>query len=797
MATTFMAEVNEVESPETDVEDGSSGTNFIRAIIENDLRKDKHGGRIVTRFPPEPNGYLHLGHAKSICLNFGLARDYDGECNLRFDDTNPATEDLEYVDSIKEDIRWLGFDWGPREYYASDYFPQLYEYAVLLIKTGNAYVDSLDDEQIRDHRGTVTQPGKPSPYRDRSISENIDLFGRMRAGEFRDGAHVLRAKIDLASNNMKMRDPLLYRIRHAHHYRTGDDWCIYPMYDFAHPLSDAIEGVTHSLCTLEFDNNRELYDWVLDHTVGEPRPHQYEFARLNLDYTVMSKRKLLTLVRDGHVAGWDDPRMPTLAGFRRRGVRPSAIRTFCDAIGIAKAENRVDMSLLEHTIRDDLNFEAPRVMAVVRPLKVVITNYQERETEWLDASYWPHDVPKTGLRKIPFGREIYIDRDDFRENPPGKYYRLAPGREVRLRYGYFITCTDVIKDDDGVLTELRCTYDPETRGGHAPDGRSVRGTIHWVEARHALPAEVRLYDRLFQVADPDAGEEGLVERLNPNSFVVTGESVVEPSVANDDPDVRYQFEREGYFWRDPRDSSTERLVFNRIVPLRDTWAKIEKRDGESRETAAEKSVKHGPKVQRHEAAPSMEERIGHLSVRQRERFDRLSQEHGLPDDDALVLAENPDLIAFYEEVLASYDEPRPVAKWIVNELLREVKARSIERVGIAPHQLADLVRLVEENTLSGSKAKDVFLETIKTGTDPSHVVRARRLQQVSDRRELDPVIEAVVRSHPDKVDEYRDGKRGLIGFFMGHVMRQTGGNANPELARRLLEEKLEGDVGSQ
>lgn len=779
-----MAVVNEVAPTEGRSENTGSGSNFIRAIIENDLRNNKHGGRIVTRFPPEPNGFLHIGHAKAICLNFGLARDFAGQCNLRFDDTNPETEDVEYVESIKNDVRWLGFDWGEREFYASDYFQQLFNYAVHLIEAGKAYVDSLNEEEIRAYRGTVTEPGKASPYRGRSIGENLDLFRDMRAGRFADGEHVLRAKIDLASNNMKMRDPLLYRIRHAHHYRSGDDWCIYPMYDFAHPLSDAIEDVTHSLCTLEFDNNRELYDWVLENTVGNPRPHQYEFARLSLDYTVMSKRKLLTLVRDRRVSGWDDPRMPTLAGFRRRGVRPSAIRTFCDTIGVAKADNRIDIALLEHIIRDDLNFEAPRVMAVLHPLKIVITNYPEDETEWLDASYWPHDVPKEGSRKVPFTREIVIDRGDFRVDPPKGYYRLAPGREVRLRYGYFVTCTDVVRDEEGNIMELRCTYDPQTRGGNAPDGRKVRGTIHWVSASHAKPAEVRLYDRLFSVPDPEAGDESFATHLNPHSLVVLNDALIEPSVADDDAETRYQFEREGYFWQDPLDSTADRLVFNRIVSLRDTWAR-KQGDGNGEERQ-EKSTENTS------APPSLEQRVAGLEGLSRDRFDKLKKEYRLSDDDAVALSEYPNVIPLFEESVRHYDEPASVAKWVVNEVLRVVKERSVENAGISPMHLARLAALVDRGTISHRIGKDVFDEVVETGQDPERIVEERGLQQVSDFGTLEPIIDAVVKSNSNKVEEYRDGKKGLIGFFMGQVMRQTKGKANPELVRKELEKRLEG-----
>lgn len=555
------------------------GSDFIRAIVAEDLRTGKYGGRVVTRFPPEPNGYLHIGHAKSICLNFGIAEEnVAGTSHLRFDDTNPETEDVSYVESIKDDVRWLGFDWGDRLFHASDYFERLYQFAVALIKAGKAYVDSLNEEEIRQYRGTVTEPGRESPYRDRSVDENLDLFERMRAGEFDDGAHVLRAKINMAHPNMVMRDPVLYRIRHASHYRQGDEWCIYPLYDFTHCLSDAIEDITHSLCTLEFKDNRAVYDWVLDAVgITPPRPEQTEFARLNLDYTVLSKRKLVQLVERGHVSGWDDPRMPTIAGLRRRGVTPEAIRKFCDLIGVARVDSRVDMEKLEYCIRDDLNVRVPRVMCVLRPLRVVIVNYPEDQVEELDAPYYPRDVPKEGTRKVPFSRVLYIEREDFMEDPPKKFFRLAPGREVRLRYAYLVTCVDVVKDPDtGDVTEVHCTYDPETRGGTAPDGRKVKGTIHWVSAAHSLPAEVRLYDRLFREPNPDDVEEGedFTEYLNPESVVVLADSRIEPSVADDPAGTRYQFERQGYFVSDPVDSKPGGLVYNRTVALRDTWAKI-------------------------------------------------------------------------------------------------------------------------------------------------------------------------------------------------------------------------------
>jgi glutaminyl-tRNA synthetase len=552
------------------------GLDFVRTMVARDTAAGKWGGRVATRFPPEPNGFLHIGHAQSIHLNFGLAREYGGTCNLRFDDTNPLTEEQQYVDAIKEDVRWMGGNWTG-EYYASDYFEQLYDFALVLVRKGRAYVDSQTEEEIRVGRGTVTRPGVESPYRNRSVDENVDLFARMRAGEFPDGAHVLRAKIDMSHVNMLMRDPLLYRIRHAPHYRRGDAWCLYPLYDFTHCLSDAIERITHSLCTLEFKDNRELYDWIV-REVGIPEPpEQTEFARLALDYTVLSKRKLVKLVRDGVVKGWDDPRLPTIAGLRRRGVTPEAIRAFADGVGVSRVDSRVEASKLEHAIREDLNLRVPRVLAVLRPLKVVIENWPVGNVEQLTAPSYPHDVPKEGSRTLPFSRVLYIERDDFVENPPKGFFRLSPGREVRLRYGYFVTCTDVVKDGGGNVTEVRCTYDPATRGGDAPDGRKVKGTIHWVSAEHALKAEVRLYDRLFTQPDPDAvpDDQDFTASLNPESLVVIPDARIEPSVALDPAGTRYQFERLGYFISDAIDSKPGALVFNRTVQLRDTWAKIQ------------------------------------------------------------------------------------------------------------------------------------------------------------------------------------------------------------------------------
>ncbi|MCX8042543.1 MAG: glutamine--tRNA ligase/YqeY domain fusion protein [Desulfobacterota bacterium] len=549
-------------------------SNFIRDIIDADLAAGKNNGRVHTRFPPEPNGYLHIGHAKSICLNFGIARDYRGLCNLRFDDTNPSKEDVEYVQAIMEDVRWLGFDWEERLFYASDYFERLYQCAIELIKKGKAFVCDLSPEELRRYRGTLTEPGTNSPYRNRSVEENLELFARMRAGEFPDGSRTLRAKIDMASPNLNMRDPVMYRILNVAHHRTGTAWCIYPTYDFAHCISDALEGITHSICTLEFEDHRPLYDWFLDQLDLGCHPRQIEFARLNLTYTLMSKRKLLELVEKKYVFGWDDPRMPTIAGMRRRGYTPESIRAFCDRIGVAKRESTVDMALLEHCVRENLNKHAPRVMAVLRPLTVVIDNYPEGATEYLSAINNPED-PAAGTRLVPFSKTLYIEQDDFMENPPKEFFRLAPGREVRLRYAYFIRCVDVEKDPvTGMPTVLHCTYDPDTRGGDAPDGRKVKATLHWVSAAHSLDAEVRLYDHLFTVPDPGAYDGDLKDIINPHSLEILKGCKVEPSLEGAAPGDRFQFERLGYFCVDTTDSGPNRLVFNRTVSLRDEWAKI-------------------------------------------------------------------------------------------------------------------------------------------------------------------------------------------------------------------------------
>ncbi|HUF50900.1 MAG TPA: glutamine--tRNA ligase/YqeY domain fusion protein [Longimicrobiales bacterium] len=790
------------KTPEAASAGRAPGTDFIRQMVADDVRSGKYGGSVITRFPPEPNGYLHIGHVKAITLGFGIAEEFGGRCHLRFDDTNPETEDIRYVESIMEDVRWLGYDWGDHLYYASDYFEKMYMYAEHLIRTGRAYVDSSSEEEIREARGTVTQPGRPTKDRDRGAEESLDLFRRMRAGEFADGALVLRGRIDLAASNMLLRDPVLYRIRHAHHYRTGDDWCIYPLYDYAHPIEDAIECVTHSLCTLEFDNNRALYDWVVAHLPRgagefeippESRPEQTEFARLALDYTVMSKRKLLQLVNDGHVSGWDDPRMPTVAGLRRRGVTPEALRAFAELVGVAKANSRVDIAKLEHAIRDDLNQRSPRVLCVLRPLRVVITNWPAGAVEQLDAPFWPHDVPRDGSRRVPFSGELYIERDDFMEDPPQGFFRLAPGREVRLRYGYIIRCDDVVKAANGDVVELRCTYDPATRGGAATEGRNVKGTIHWVSAAHAVQCEVRLYDRLFRVADPDAaaGDDGDFRAfLNPASLVVVEHALAEPGLAEARAGDRFQFERLGYFAADIVDSRPGAPVFNRTVTLRDTWARVaagphapsDGRPDRTKPAAAPRSsTPHGAPVPR-------AERTSELDAL-RTRFER---ELGVSAEQADVLTRDSGIAAFFQSaVSAARAAPGVVAKFVVNEMPRAARERVAE-LPVKGAAMAALVDLVESGGISSSAAREVLAELIEQGGHPVVIVERRGLSQVSDELSLQGIVDDVLAANPDKVGAYRGGKVGLLGFFVGQAMARTAGRANPAVLKALLEERLQG-----
>ncbi len=772
-------------------------TDFLREIVAEDLASGRHD-RVGTRFPPEPNGFLHIGHAKSICLNFGVARENGGTCNLRFDDSNPLTEKVEYTESIERDIRWLGFEWD-RLCHASDYFDALYERAEVLVRKGLAYVDSSSEEEIRELRGTVTEPGRPSPYRSRSVEENLDLLRRMRAGEFPDGAHVLRAKIDLAAPNMKMRDPLLYRIRHAHHYRTGDAWSIYPLYDFTHGLSDSIERITHSFCTLEFENNREIYDWLLEAVdEPEPRPRQIEFARLNLSYTVLSKRRLLALVEEGRVDGWDDPRMPTLSALRRRGVPPEAIRDFCERIGVARADNVADVALLEHSIRDALNTEAPRVLCVLRPLELVIENYPEHESEELEAPYFPHDVGKPGSRTLPFSRRLWIERDDFAEEPPKGFHRLAPGREVRLRYGYFVRCTGVEKDPaTGEVTRVLCTYDPETRGGAAPDGRKPKGTIHWASAEHARDVEVRLYDRLFTVPRPGADGVDYREHLNPESLVTLTGCKLEPaaapgrSIEASEPETRFQFERQGYFALDPTASTPDHPVFNRVVTLRDTWGKLSER------TERTEPVEKREVPRRAEEAPR-DPRAG-LDGEALARFDRYAGAAGLGAEEARALADDSARAALFDQaVAAGGTDARAVANWIVHELPRAVQEmprgegehpldeRSLDALPFGGREIAALAALVEEGTLSSSLGREVLAEMVAGGGSPGEIVKRRGLEQVSDEAELAAVVDRVFAEHPEEAERFRGGEARLRGFFVGRVMQATGGKANPQTVQKLL-----------
>jgi glutaminyl-tRNA synthetase len=773
------------------------GSDFIRDIIDDDLRTGKHAGRVLTRFPPEPNGYLHIGHAKAICLNFGIAQQYGTRCNLRFDDTNPEKEDVEYVESIQADIRWLGFDFGGQALYASDYFAEMCALAEDLIRDGKAYVDHLSDEEIKEYRGSLSEPGRPSPYRDRSVDENLDLFRQMRAGAVPDGTCVLRARIDLAAANMKMRDPLLYRIRHATHHRTGDEWPIYPMYDYAHPLSDAIEGITHSLCTLEFENNRELYDWVIAETRvserhGHPsRPQQIEFARLNLDYTVMSKRKLLTLVQDGYVSGWDDPRMPTLAGMRRRGYRPEAIRAFADLIGVAKVNSVVDMGKLEFCVRDDLNWVAPRVLGVLRPLKVTITSWPENEVEELTGPSFPPDVGRPGERTIPFGRELLIEQDDFSLDPPPGYQRLAPGRTVRLRHGYCITCDEVV-EDGGQVVELRCSHLPGSVGT-APPGVKVSGVVHWVSARHGIPAEVRLYDRLFNVPLPDAAGADLPSVLNPDSLEVLPGAVVEPSMATAEPGSRWQLERLGYFVVDTVDSGPGALVLNRIVGLRDTWQGRESDDGRARSgsapvsaTVSAKAATRPPKKSRAEYRAEARSRDAVLA----ERFAAWPALFGISEPDADLLTGDRATGDLFEGAVAAGAPAAAVARWVINELPPALGDRELAGSLLTAESLAALVHAVGSGAITGPAAKDVFAELVERGGDPQRIIAERGLTQVSDESAIASMVDEVLAGNPDKVDSYRGGKTALLGFFVGQVVKASQGTANPKVVQKVLADRL-------
>jgi glutaminyl-tRNA synthetase len=744
---------------------------FLRTIVEKDLKAGKYKN-IITRFPPEPNGFPHIGHAKSIAINFGIAHDYNGYCNLRMDDTNPTTEDTKYVEALKDAVKWLGFEWEGDVRYTSDYFDKLYEYAIELVKMGKAYVDSLDEETMREYRGTITEPGRRSKYAQRSVEENLDLLERMKNGEFKDGEHVLRAKIDMSAANMKMRDPLLYRIRHAHHYRAGDKWAIYPMYDFGHCLSDYIEGVTHSICTLEFENNRDIYDWVLETLKLEPpRPYQYEFARLGINYTVMSKRKLLELVNEKRVRGWDDPRLPTIAGLRRRGYTPESILNFCDQIGIAKANSTVDISQLEFCIRDDLNTKVPRVMCVLDPLKVTIENYKGNEE--LDAPYYPDDVPKEGSRKISFSKEIYIERDDFDENPPQGYFRLTPHQSVRLKHAYIITCKEVKKDKSGNIIEIIAEYNPDSKSGQDTSGIKVKSAIQWVDAISAKKVEVRLYDRLYSCENPQN-----IEDLNPDSLKVIKNALIEPAVVMDKPDVRFQFEREGYFYADPIDYTDANPVFNKIVSLKDSWSKKEK----PKRTISERRIQP-KKVQ-------IDGKIEPMSESEQALFNKYTTELKLNGMVADILARDEKLSSFYAEILSANNSPVTIANIVANEIARELKEKEVHELQFNASDVAKLVQMLDDGTISNKIAKEVFEEMVKSGENPTQIVEAKGLVQISDVSVIEPIIDEIVAKYPDNVAKFKAGNSNLLGFFVGQVLKATGGKANPKVVNELVTQKL-------
>jgi glutaminyl-tRNA synthetase len=767
---------------------------FIRDIIDDDLRTGRHTS-VATRFPPEPNGYLHIGHAKSICLNFGIAHDYLGRCNLRYDDTNPAKEDVEYVESIERDVRWLGFE-PSAVLFSADYFGTMYELAERLVTDGNAYVCDLDEEQTKEYRGTLSEPGRPSPFRDRSVADNLARLRRMKAGELPDGACTLRAKIDMASPNMKMRDPLLYRIRHAHHHRSGDAWCIYPMYDYAHPLEDAIEGITHSICTLEFENNRELYDWVLDHTgPWNPRPHQYEFARLQLDYTVMSKRKLLALVQGGHVTGWDDPRMPTIAAMRRRGYSAEAIRAFADMIGVAKTNSWVDLGKLEYCVRDDLNRNAPRVLGVLRPIEVELVGLPAAEDAKLgEAPYFPPDVGKPGSRPLAISDRIYIDRDDWRDEPPKDYQRLAPGRTVRLRYGYCITAGEVLaRDAAGAVTRLRATVHPDTRGGKNPsDGRKVSGVIHWVDAATAVPAEVRLYERLFKTARPEEGGGDFLEQLDPHSREVIHGARLEAGLADAAVGSRWQLERVGYFAVDP-DARPGALVLNRIVTLRDSYVEAKAEPpaamtGHAGSTSPGSAASGSGTNAKAKTRPKSKS-PAEYRTEARARDPELAAAYA--EASALVGAESADLLtgelatARLFLAAARLARPETSAKWIINELPRALGEAPDGLARLAAAELGALLAVVDDGSLSTSAAKALLTELVRTGK-PFAELRGKAAAPIAD---LGAAIDAVIAANLDKATQYKAGKTGLLGFFVGQVMKAAPG-ADAAAVNKLLRDRL-------
>ena len=763
----------------------SSKQDFIRSIIADDVKSNKHQGRVVTRFPPEPNGFLHVGHAKSIYLNFSAAATHRGVTHLRLDDTNPETEEEAYVEAIKTDIEWLGFDWGTHLYHASDYFDQLYLYAQELIEKSLAYVDSLSEDEIREYRGSVLQPGRDSPYRSRSISENLQLFAQMKARDFSDGEQVLRAKIDMSASNMLMRDPVLYRIRHATHYRTQDDWCIYPLYDFTHCLSDSIEGITHSICTLEFENNRDVYDWILDNLdIPQPQPQQYEFARLNLAFTVLSKRKLLQLVEGQFVDGWDDPRMPTIAGIRRRGVPAKAVRDFCRMIGVAKTENRVDLSSFEYAVRNELNYTAPRVMCVVDPLKVIITNYDESDTTYLDAPYFPEDVGKEGTRPLPFTREILIEQSDFEENPSKGFRRLSPGEEVRLRYGYIIKCERVIKNEEGEVSELHCSYDSKTKSGAPTNQRKVKGTIHWVSATESLPAEVRLYDRLFSVSNPEDVDEDkhFTDHLNVDSLVVLKRSRIEVSVASDPPEMHYQFERVGNFISDSKDSRPNNLVYNRTVTLKDTWKSSQENKKEQPAQVEITSKKKQPS-----RAKNIIPRPKPLSEQQLSSANKMIDQFGIPEGDAIIFARNPTLMELFRSASEETDDYNALSKWCINEIPKDIMDLDSPLSG---KSVGELVKLRSLGKISSHSAKKILRVVANTGKSINEILEEETYAMIDDDQQLKDIVTEVIEGNEDAVQKYLSGKIQLLGFLVGQVMLETGGSADPNKTRALMESSL-------
>ncbi|HEX9399345.1 MAG TPA: glutamine--tRNA ligase/YqeY domain fusion protein [Anaeromyxobacter sp.] len=763
--------------------------NFLADIVAADLAAGRNGGKVVTRFPPEPNGFLHIGHAKSILLNFGLAKAFGGRTHLRFDDTNPVTEEAEYVDAIQGDVRWLGCEWGRHLYYASDFFPRMYECAERLVREGHAYVDTQPQEIVREQRGSFDRPGTNSPFRDRPAAESLELLRRMRAGEFPDGAMVLRAKIDMAHPNVIMRDPLLYRIRHAHHHRTGDAWCIYPMYDFAHPLEDAFEGVTHSICTLEFESNRELYDWVLDRLgPWDPRPRQYEFARLALGYTVMSKRKLLQLVNEGRVSGWDDPRMPTIAGMRRRGVTAEALRDFAELIGVAKNNSVVDIGKLEFAIRGDLEARSPRALAVLDPVRLVVTDWPEGKLEPIDVPWWPGDAKRPETRKVPFGRELLVERDDFSLDPPDDWKRLAPGREVRLAGAYVVRCTDVVRGPGGEVTELRCTHDAASLADRAAS-RRAQGTIHWVHATRSIQAPVRLYDRLFKVELPDA-EPDFLEALNPASLAIAERARVEPALAAAAPGTRWQFLRQGYFFVDPVESRSGAPVFNRTITLRDTWTARtapkpderkprDKRAAPAEGAAAPRKTRAEFRAEARAADPELARRYAHYV-----------KVHGLSEDEADLLTGDPAAAAYFDAAVAAKGKPATAARWLLNDLAGLAGDRELGSLPLPGAAFGKFVALVDAGRLTPAGAKALLGDLLAAGGDPEARMKALGLEKVEDRGAIEAAVARALTAHAKEAERYRAGEKKLLGVLVGAAMKQAGGGADAAVVRELLEEKL-------